>query len=301
MYYTDVSIAKDSIMSNMSVADIYKETKDIFAAAEIETAALDARLLLSAVLGITREEWVTQRDQLLTDAQIRQMRDYRTRRIDGEPVSRILGRRGFYGADFLLSPATLDPRPDTETLIETVLRELGTGKDNGFRLLDLGTGTGCIALTLLSLCPKAEALAVDIAPEAVKTAEENARLLGVADRCRMQVLDWSAAEDAKKLGHFDVIVSNPPYIPHGDIAGLSREVKEFDPLQALDGGADGLDCYREILALLPALLAEGGLCVFEIGYDQADDLRRLCEESGFSAIRCAKDLAGRDRCIFFRR
>ncbi|TNE32542.1 MAG: peptide chain release factor N(5)-glutamine methyltransferase [Alphaproteobacteria bacterium] len=287
-------------MSNMSVADIYKDTKDIFAAAEIETAALDARLLLLDVLGMTREEWVAQKDMCLTQAQVQKMQDYRTRRLAGEPVSRILGRRGFYGAEFLLSGGTLDPRPDTETLIETVLQELGARKDAPFRLLDLGTGTGCIALTLLNLCPKAEAVAVDIAEDAVKTARENARLLRMEERCNVHVLDWTAAEVVKKLGRFDVVVSNPPYIRSGDMDGLSREVREFDPVQALDGGADGLDCYRDIFRLLPAILAEEGLCAFEIGYDQADDLRRLCEESGFSDIGCAKDLAGRDRCIFFR-
>lgn len=300
MYYTDVSIAKDSIMSNISVADIYKETKDIFAAAQIETAALDARLLLLDVLEITREEWVAQKEAALTPAQAEKMQGYRQRRLSGEPVSRILGQRGFYGADFLLSAATLDPRPDTETVIETVLQELGRAKEDHFRLLDLGTGTGCIALTLLSLCPNAEAVAVDIAVEAVKTAEENARRLEVADRCRVQVLDWAAAGEVQKLGRFDLVVSNPPYIRSGDMADLSREVRDFDPAQALDGGTDGLDCYRDILALLPAVLAKGGLCAFEIGYDQADDLRKLCEDSGFSDIRCAKDLAGHDRCIFFR-
>lgn len=290
-------------MSNISVAQIYKETKDIFAAAGIETAALDARLLCLAALGITREEWVTQRDISLTEAQLQQMENYRARRMAGEPVSRILGRRGFYGAEFLLSSATLDPRPDTETLIETVLQELGARKDGPFRLLDLGTGTGCIALTVLSLCPGAEAVAVDIAADAVETARENASLLGVAERCRVQILDWTVAEDVRAFcevsGRFDVVVSNPPYIPTAEIAGLSAEVRDFDPVRALDGGADGLDCYRDILALLPALLAEGGLCAFEIGHNQAEDLRRLCEQAGFSEIRCVKDLAGRDRCIFF--
>lgn len=287
-------------MSIISVADIYKETKDIFAAAGIDTAALDARLLLLAALGITHEEWISQRDAALTDAQQKKIKSDRKRRIAGEPVSRILGRRGFYGAEFLLSAATLDPRPDTETLIETVMQELGARRDARFRLLDLGTGTGCIALTLLSLCPKAEAVAVDIAEDAVKTARENAALLGVANRCLVKKLDWTVREDVRKLGRFDIVVSNPPYIPTAEIAGLSPEVRVFDPMQALDGGADGLNCYRDILALLPDLLTESGLCVFEIGHNQADDLRRLCNQAGFPDIRCAKDLAGRDRCIFFR-
>jgi len=299
MYYTGVSIAKDSRMSNMSVTDIYKETKDIFTAAEIETAALDARLLLLAVLGITREEWVAQREILLTQEQAQQIQDYRERRLAWEPVSRILGQRGFYGADFLLSSATLDPRPDTETLIETVLREIEARKDAPFRLLDLGTGTGCIALTLLGFCPQAEAVATDIAADAVKTAQENARLLGMADRCRVIALDWTVAEDVRALGRFDVVVSNPPYIPTADIAGLSREVRVFDPARALDGGTDGLDCYRDIITLLPDILADGGICAFEIGHDQAEDVRKLCEKGGFSNIRCTQDLAGRDRCLFF--
>lgn len=289
-------------MSN-SVADIYKETREIFSAAGIATPALDARLLLSAVLGITHEQWVAQRDAAVTAAQTRKMEDFRRRRLTGEPVSRILGRRGFYGGEFLLSAATLDPRPDTETLVETVIKELGPRREEALRILDLGTGTGCIALTLLTLCPKAAATAVDVAEEAVATAAENARRMGLADRCRMQVLDWTAAEDMRNFSRreekFDVVVSNPPYIPTAEIEKLDRDVRLFDPSRALDGGADGLDCYRDILALLPELLAEDGLCVLEIGHDQAEDVRRLCEENGFSGIGCAKDLAGRDRCIFF--
>jgi len=282
-----------------SLAVLYREITARFAAAGIENAAGDARILLQAAADMTREDWAAGAAKLPDKNTEERVLSYAQRRISGEPVSRILGRRGFYKGEFLLSPDTLDPRPDTETLVETVLAQIAD-KNAKLRILDLGTGTGCIALSLLTELPLAEAVGTDIASGAIKTAEENAVLAGCDARCRFVVLDWKEAGEVAALGRFDIVVSNPPYIRSGDIPHLDREVRDHDPLRALDGGADGLDCYREILALLPSVLKPGGFCAFETGYDQAQEVAELCRTAGFVDISVAKDMGDRERCIFFR-
>jgi len=265
--------------------------------AGVEMPALDARLLLCLATGLTHEALIAHGQEPIAPEEAARLAAYVTRRLDGEPVSRIRGTRDFYGRDFLIDSHTLDPRPDTETLIEAALDTIvqNGGKDRPLKLLDLGTGSGSILLTLLAELPQAEGVGTDASEGALRVAAENARRLGVAPRARFLAADWLDGVE----GQFDLIVSNPPYIPSAEIASLAREVAVYDPRPALDGGADGLDAYRRIARGAGLLLAPGGLLVVEIGASQADAVLALLQEAGFpvdeSAVRW--DIAGRPRCI----
>jgi release factor glutamine methyltransferase len=221
-----------------------------------------------------------------------------TRRLAGEPIHRIFGWREFYGLTLSLSPETLEPRPDTETLVNAVLpfaRERATATGS-CRILDLGTGTGAIPLALLSSVATAIAVATDIAPGALATAHRNAKSLGLAARFTTLESNWFESVS----GHFDLIVSNPPYIRSDVIPTLDREVREHDPLLALDGGTDGLDAYRAIAAGAPKHLAEGGLVAVEIGFDQTESASSLFQAAGFVIDQKHADLAGNDRVLLMK-
>lgn len=219
------------------------------------------------------------------------------RRAKREPVSRILGTRGFWTLDLALSPDTLDPRPDSETLVEAVLAHVAD-KTRALRLLDLGAGTGCLLLALLSELKHASGVGVDVAPGAVATARVNAEAAVLAGRARFAIVDWTRSDWAAGIGErFDIAVANPPYIPSGDIAGLEPEVARFDPRCALDGGKDGLDAYRAILAGLPSLLASHALAAFEIGHGQVKSVAGLLKDAGLQVLETRRDLAGVERCI----
>lgn len=245
-----------------------------------------AALGLDATALLAREgEAVSAQDLARIDALV-------ARRLAGEPVARILGEWEFYGLPFLLGPATLVPRPETERLVDLALAQLG-GEDG--RVLDLGTGTGCIALSILVHAPGACAVAVDLSPDALVVARRNAERLGVADRIAFRQGSWLApiAEDER----FDVIVSNPPYIESAAIGTLMAEVRDHDPRLALDGGPDGLAPYRDILARARRHLAPGGLMAVEIGAEQGEAVSTLARSAGFSAVEVEKDLAGLDRVV----
>lgn len=280
-----------------TLLETYQKTKKTFKECGIDTPDLDARILVLHATGLKREDLIMHGDFSVTDEQAQNIQEFETRRLAGEPVSRILGSREFFGMDFQLSEQTLDPRPDTEILVETVLNNI-PAHDKALRILDLGTGTGCIVLSLLASLPNAKAVAVDISEDAVATAQQNAKELGLSERCDIRVLDWKEQDVVKELGQFDILVSNPPYIRTLDIETLSLEVKGFDPYAALDGGTDGLDCYREIADILPDLLKEDGICAVEIGWDQAEDVKKILHDAGFTQQIVEKDLAGHDRCIF---
>ena len=203
-----------------------------------------------------------------------------TRRLGGEPVHRIIGRRGFYGLEFELSKETLEPRPDTECLVGLVLKHIKGREGEALSLLDLGTGTGIIAISLLANLPNARAVATDISGGALGMCRRNAVANGVLPRLTCVQSNWFEAVE----GRFDLIVSNPPYIPTEIISGLSREVREFDPARALDGGADGLDAYRALADGAGAHLAEEGIIALEIGHDQRVPVSRIFEEAGFELL-----------------
>jgi len=272
-------------------------TAHAFRDAGIETPSLDARLLLCLATGLSHEALIAHGQEPIAPDEAARLAGYVTRRLDGEPVSRIKGSRDFYGRDFLIDACTLDPRPDTETLIDAALDTVARNgwKDRPLKLLDLGTGSGCILLTLLAELPQAEGVGTDISEEALRVAGENAHRLGIANRARFLAADWLDGVE----GAFDLILSNPPYIPTCEIEGLAREVAGYDPRRALDGGADGLDAYRRIAKGAAASLAPGGQLLVEIGASQADAVLALLREAGFGVEEDSVrwDLAGRPRCI----
>ncbi|MFV3127486.1 peptide chain release factor N(5)-glutamine methyltransferase [Niveispirillum sp. KHB5.9] len=212
------------------------------------------------------------------------------RRATREPVQRILGDWEFWGLTLALGPETLIPRPDTETLVEAVLRAR-PDRTHPWRILDLGTGTGAILLALLSEYPHSFGVGVDLSPDAAKVAAGNAAALGLDGRSAFLSGSWVDA----LTGRFDIIVSNPPYIPDADIEGLAPEVARFEPWRALAGGADGLDPYRHLVKVLPPLLAPGGIIGFEHGADQGPDVASLLRYAGFGDVHTRQDLGGRDR------
>lgn len=250
----------------------------------------EARSLLAHTLGLSPTDLIRDPaaavDTTAYDALL-------ARRAAHEPMALLLGHRGFWTLDLQVSPATLIPRPDTEAVIEAVLAQ---ARRPPARILDLGTGTGCLLLALLSEYPGAFGIGVDRIPAAAALAQRNAARNGLADRAAFLAGNWSDA----LAGQFDIVVSNPPYIRAGDIPGLMPEVAAWEPASALDGGADGCDAYRAILTRLGGLLAPDGLAALELGAGQADDVAALALGSGFAAT-FHRDLGGIDRCILLRR
>ena len=223
------------------------------------------------------------------------LNDALARRLAGEPLWRVLGAREFWGLSFGLSPGTLEPRPDSETLIETALSHLAPRRHDKLRMLDLGTGTGCLLIASLREFPQASGLGIDLSPDAVATATGNAARNGVAGRAAFYQGNWTSGITER----FDLILSNPPYIGSAEIAGLDRNVREHDPLLALDGGPDGLDAYRALAAALPDRLKAGGLAILEIGAGQEEAVVALMRQAGLSHLDSRRDLGGHIRALVF--
>jgi release factor glutamine methyltransferase len=278
-----------------TVESLISEFRARLARVGIASAALDARVLVLDALGLDRAAVIAEPERKAEAGAVRRARDHLARRLSGEPVSRILGRREFYGRDFIVTPATLDPRPDTETVVETVLSLLPVMSSP--RILDLGTGSGAILVTILCEIGAATGTGTDRSAAALEVARDNAHRLGVGGRATFMVADWLAGID----GRFDLIVSNPPYIRRGAIATLEIEVRDHDPLEALDGGPDGLEAYREIVAGAASVLAPGGALVLEIGSEQAGAVTSIFGEHGYFCEQVARDLAGRDRVVVLKR
>jgi release factor glutamine methyltransferase len=266
----------------------------------IESAELDARLLVGAALGLDLTGLIGAAARPVTPDESQRLENFAQRRLAGEPVARILGLKEFWGLSLQLSPATLVPRPDTEAVVELALeiwRE-EQHRNPRPRVADIGTGSGAILLALLSEMPEAEGVGTDISLAALKTASSNAARLGFAPRAIFVACNYAAALS----GAFDLIVSNPPYIPSSEIAGLASEVRDYDPLAALDGGADGLDAYRALIPQAAALLAPGGTLVVEAGYGQSGHIQGLMAAAGLTAERPPKaDLAGIPRAVAGRK
>jgi release factor glutamine methyltransferase len=234
--------------------------------------------------------------QALDGGEAARLRRLVDRVAGGEPASRAVGRREFWGLDLALSPDTLDPRPDSETVVEAVLARLGDHAAR-LRVLDLGTGSGCLLLALLSELPAAAGLGVDICEGAITTARQNAQALGLVQRARFFVGDWASAV----AGQFDVVVANPPYIPAAALPDLPAEVREYDPWRALDGGEDGLHSYRRIAERLPLLLAPAGIFAGEVGAGQAAAVAGVLRSRDLHVEEFECDLAGIERCVIARR
>lgn len=266
----------------------------------IDSAELDARILVGAALGLDLTGMIAAAGRILTSEQSTRLEDFARRRLGGEPVARILGQKEFWGLPLKLSAATLVPRPDTETVVELALDMLRAAAqpDRPPRIADIGTGTGAILLALLSELPDAYGVGTDISEAALRTARTNAADLHLADRAGFVACDYAAALS----DGFDLIVSNPPYIRSAEIAGLAAEVRDHDPLAALDGGADGLAAYRALIPQAARLLAPRGALVVEAGLGQSADIQALMTAAGLTPERPAKaDLAGVLRAVAGRK
>ncbi len=274
----------------------------------VETPELDARLMISDALGLKGAAYFMEPDRLLSEEELNEIAQRLTRRMAGEPVSRILGVRSFWKHDFTLGADTLDPRPDSETLIETALELVEERGAQAFqnvsrpRILDLGTGSGALLISLVLELSGARGVGVDISSKAVQTATENAWKLHCADRIEFRQGNWLDAFEGEEAW-FDLVLCNPPYIPTEQIEGLAREVADFDPRLALDGGEDGLEPYRKIIPQLGRVLKKGGLAVFEIGEGQEGAVSDLFLQSGYKPAGTSDgyfpDLAGTIRCLAF--
>lgn len=259
--------------------------------AGIANPHLDARLLTQAACDCDEIEMIREPGKRMSEAEEKTLAAFEARRLGGEPVSRILGRREFWGLSFRVTPDTLDPRPDSETLIEAAL---GVLKDGGApTILDLGTGTGCLLIALLHERADAKGLGVDLSQAALDVARGNAEANGVGARASFRHGAWAEGLDER----FDLVISNPPYIPGSDIAGLEAEVREYDPRLALDGGADGLEAYRAIAASLRGCLAPLGHAVIELGQGQESAVRAIFENAGLDVLAVASDLANVSRAL----
>ena len=265
-------------------------------AAGVEGPMRDARLLAAHALGVDRIALHVERDRRMSTCEQEELHRLGRRRAAGEPVSRIVGRREFWSLEFELSPATLDPRPDSETVVQAALDRMPE-RDGPLSILDLGTGSGCLLIALLSERPGARGIGVDVSRDAAATARRNAIRLGVADRAAFLVGDWGQS----LAGGFDLVVVNPPYIAKSEFDILDPEVARFDPRRALVAGADGLDAYRALAPGLAGLLTVGGLAALEVGAGQAPAVVSILADAGLSGLETIDDLAGVQRCVCGRK
>ena len=266
-----------------------------FKVAGVEDAMVDARALLGHALRLDRAQLIAQGDRLLEAREIDAASALAARRLKREPVARILGRKEFWDQMLEVSPAVLVPRPETETLVEEALDAIardGT-KMEKLRILDIGTGSGALLLALLGELPNAVGAGTDISEAALVVARANAERNGLAARCTFVACDIAKGVE----GPFDLIVSNPPYVPHNEISTLALEVRDYDPILALDGGKDGLDAYRAIAAQAPRLLAPGGRLIVELGQGQEPAVRALFTKAGLTVGAARKDLAAIPRAL----
>jgi release factor glutamine methyltransferase len=289
-----------AVRAPLTVGEAVRQLSEQFRKAALPAPGLDARLLAAHACGLSQEETIANARLPLSPEMAACLKEAAARRLSGEPVSRIVGRREFWGLPFKLSPHTLDPRPETELLVEAVLnyvRERGLGRER-LRILDLGVGSGCVLGALLSELPLAHGVGVDLSEGAASAARQNLRALGLLPRASFLCAKWL---DALGDDSFDIIVSNPPYIATSDIAELEREVRVHDPFLALSGGSDGLEAYRSILAQAFRVLRMDGLLVLEVGASQARSVRDMAtaaaaESGGFTAW-ILNDLNGVERAV----
>jgi release factor glutamine methyltransferase len=271
-----------------TVLKILQWTTDYFHDKGIESPRRDAELLLGASLGLDRVGLYLHFDRPLEESELSAYRALVVRRAKREPLQYILGETEFWSLPFCVSPAVLIPRPDTEVLVEESLRLAG-----GHRILDVGTGSGAIAVALAHELADAQVVALDISPDALAVAERNARRNSVEDRITFLQGDLAHLP----AGPFDLIVSNPPYIPAADVEGLMPEVREFEPRQALVGGSDGLDPYRALARQASFCLVPGGWLLVEVGIYQASDVQRLFADAGLKEVFCRDDYGGVPRVV----
>ncbi|HEX4571345.1 MAG TPA: peptide chain release factor N(5)-glutamine methyltransferase [Dongiaceae bacterium] len=276
-----------------SLAEAQREVSRRLAPAGIPEPRREARLLVAAATGLSQAALIADPERPLSQSEAGRLAELAGRRAAREPLSRILGWREFWSLRFALGPDTLDPRPDSETLIEAALDWLGAGRGRPLKVLDLGTGTGCLLLALLSELPAAEGLGIDASSGAAALARRNAESLGLGFRARFMTGSWGEGIEER----FDIVLCNPPYVPAEEIARLEPEVARFDPWLALSGGADGLASYRALARQLPGLLATDGGAFVEIGLGQAGPVGALFEAGGLPVLASRADLGEVPRCL----
>jgi len=267
------------------------------AEAGVESAEIDARVLLAAVADLDGAALIGRSGEPVTPSCESIFDDHVMRRLAGEPVARILRYKEFWGLRIGIGPGVFVPRPETETLVDAVLRDVIRRGLSTLSICDLGTGSGAIVIALLRELPKARGLAVDICDDALAVADSNADMQGVGDRVTFVAGDFAQLPDEP----FDVVVSNPPYVRSDVLAKLPTEVRDFDPALALDGGRDGLAAYRVILGRAASLVATGGVLAMEVGFDQGDSVAAMCHEAGLKDVQTHPDLAGVPCVVMARR
>lgn len=265
--------------------------KKRLAAAGLAEAEIESRMILARRSGFDFADIISTPDYILDSRIIELIETDISRRLSGEPLSRIYGVRAFYGLEFQIDSSTLDPRPDTELIVDIALERFSPAQV--FDFLDLGAGSGCISIAILKNRAQARAVAVDKNMDAIRMTRQNARAHGVDGSLSCFQGDWAAAIQRR----FDLVVSNPPYIESRIIGALAPEVKNHDPILALDGGDDGLQAYRDIFFDLSRLLKPQGIAMLEIGFNQSDSVTRLAEKSGFHVKHTHADLGGRPRVL----
>ncbi len=284
----------------MTLGDALKNAAQQFAAAGLDTPQLDARLLLQYATGQTHTDLILNKNNTIAAQHLAAFESYVARRLQHEPVARIIGHKEFWGLDFALNAHTLVPRPESELVVECVIAT-AAHNNKPFHILDIGTGSGCLLLACLHEVPHAHGVGVDISPEALTMAQHNAQQLYLEDRAQFiqaDILEIGAIAAAIHSQKFEIIISNPPYIPQADIAALEREVQHYDPMRALDGGVDGLDFYRAIIQQTHMLLKPKGVFIMEFGVGQSHDLLQMVNAAQFVDIVIKNDLSGMPRVIY---
>jgi release factor glutamine methyltransferase len=279
-----------------TVGELIQSVSTRLAAVGVGESRLEARLLLAEAAGWSLETIVAERDTPVEPGIVARVERLAGRRLAREPMSHILGWREFWSLRFRVTADVLTPRPDSETLVEAVLGAL-PDRNAPLRILDLGVGSGCLMLSLLHELPQASGMGIDRSQRALAVARQNAEALGLAARADLRAGDWG--EGIAEV--FDVVVSNPPYVPSDDIGALDPEVSEHEPWLALDGGADGLDCYRRLVGQLGYLVQPRGIVALEVGRGQAPAVARLVRDAGFRSVSIHTDLAGVERVVLARR
>ena len=282
---------------NISVQDLLASSRKRLKLESIDTANIDSILLLSNLLSVSKEYLVINNQKILTESEYNDYLELIERRIKGEPVSKIVGKREFYGREFIINRDVLDPRPDSELIIDTV-KELFTNKEESLNFLDLGTGSGCLLITLLLEYKKSRGIGIDISEKAIAIAKKNSHLFSIKNRSSFIVSDWIGAIDHSD---FNVIVCNPPYIPETEINNLIVDVKSYDPIISLVGGCDGLINYKKIFSqLTKRKLNKKIILILEIYSSNIDAIVKIIIDEGFdkNIIKIRQDLANKKRVIY---
>ena len=277
----------------MLLSELQKKITKILAEGGIETNSLDARIILKEIFNFDEKELILNSDLILSESKISKVQKIITRRLNFEPVSKIFGKRDFYNSTFSISDDVLDPRPETENIVEIANNFI---LEKGYEsFIDLGTGSGCIILSILKENKNLTAVGVDISIDAINIAKKNSKDMNLEKRSSFLVSNWLSSI----YNSYDLIISNPPYIPSDEIITLSKTVKNFDPLISLDGGQDGLKCYKEIAQDINRVINKNGRVILEIGYNQAHDVIKIFESKEFKLLKIYNDINDLNRILTF--